>query len=104
VVEQASGNRYDVAADFVLYCCDPEYRHRVEAETPKRPGRRESVGRRVRTLRESRGWSQIGLARRAGVRRQDLVRLEKGRNKMSLPALEFLAEALGVPVADLLAR
>jgi XRE family transcriptional regulator, fatty acid utilization regulator len=57
---------------------------------------------RLRKLRESRGMTQEGLAKKAGVSRAYLSRLEMGRHDPPLSRLRGLAKALKVPVADLL--
>ena len=60
------------------------------------------IGRRIRRVRESHGFSQRGLARAAGVMVATLNRLERGRT--SSPhrgTLVLLALELGVTVEDL---
>jgi transcriptional regulator with XRE-family HTH domain len=57
----------------------------------------------LKTLRESKGLSQVGLAERAKVGRTYIVKLESGDKKNpSLDILKRLAKALGVPVTELL--
>jgi len=57
---------------------------------------------RLRTLRESRGITQAELAKKAGVSRAYLSRLEMGLHDPPLSRLRKLAAALRVKVADLL--
>lgn len=53
---------------------------------------------RVRELREARGWSQVELAKRAGIGRATLVAVENGSRKgVDFATLEGLAQAFGVP-------
>lgn len=73
--------------------------------TARKPGtaliHRQSFGRRVRELRTERGISQEGLAHRAGVHRTYVSDLERGNRNVGLDNIYALAEALGVPAADL---
>jgi transcriptional regulator with XRE-family HTH domain len=56
---------------------------------------------RLRQLRESRGMTQETLARKIGVTRGYLSRLEMGRHNPPLSRLRKLAKALKVSVAEL---
>ena len=60
------------------------------------------VGERVRALRAARGLTQLRLAGRAGISRPSLANIEAGRQNLGVRALCALAEALGVPVEELL--
>lgn len=62
---------------------------------------RQNFGRRVRALRTERGISQEDLAHRAGVHRTYVSDLERGNRNVGLDNIHALAEALGVPAADL---
>lgn len=57
---------------------------------------------RLRQIRERSGLTQEALAKKAGVSRAYLSRLEMGRHDPPLSRLRKLAKALGVKVADLL--
>jgi len=57
---------------------------------------------RIKTLREARALSQEELAKRAGISRGYLARLETARQDPTLTTLETLAKALGVKVGRLL--
>jgi len=57
---------------------------------------------RLKRLRQQRGWSQEELARRAGVSRGYLARLETVRQDPTLTTLEKLAKALKVKMTELL--
>jgi transcriptional regulator with XRE-family HTH domain len=61
------------------------------------------VGRNVRDLRLQRGMTQEDLALRSGVTRNVLISVEFGRRGLLYERLFDLAEALDVPVTDLLA-
>ena len=51
-------------------------------------------GRRVRKLREDRGWTQLSMAIALGIDRSYLSDLERGVSSISLPMLEVLALGL----------
>lgn len=57
---------------------------------------------RLKTLRKARGASQEALAKRAGISRTYLARLETARQDPTLSTLEKLAKALKVPIEKLL--
>ena len=60
-----------------------------------------TTGRIIRARRESAGLSQQALATRAGIAIRTLARIEQGED-MRLGTLTQIAQALDVPVADLL--
>lgn len=71
----------------------------------------QSVGGRVRELREDRGMAQAELARRASaargsgtLHRQGLYAIESGRKLPGLEILVALADALGVSLDELVGR
>lgn len=103
-VVQASGTRLEVPWDDVLYHCEPEYEYFKGRQKELHDfDRAVRIGHRVRELRVARGLSITELAERAGLKRPNLSRLEYGRHIPSLETLERVAEALGVPVAQLIA-
>ncbi len=55
-----------------------------------------SIGERVRTLREARGITQIGLGDAIGVRQSTISEIERGSNQPSVPVLYKLADYFGV--------
>jgi DNA-binding XRE family transcriptional regulator len=61
-----------------------------------------SVGRRVRDLRIKAGITQAELARRTGIHRPNIARVEAGRHTPSLETVARLAEALGTSPARIL--
>ncbi|WP_405102383.1 helix-turn-helix domain-containing protein [Micromonospora sp. NBC_01412] len=63
----------------------------------------ETVGRRVRALREERGMSLSTLARLAGVGKATLSGLENGTRNPTLETLYAITAQLGVPLAAVLA-
>ncbi len=60
------------------------------------------VGQRVRTLRNTTGWTIKEVAERSGVSSRFLSDLEAGRGNISVARLADVARALGVPLVKLL--
>jgi transcriptional regulator with XRE-family HTH domain len=60
-----------------------------------------SIGARVRELREKKNLSQSELARRCGMHRSDLCKIEGGDIGVGLKRLERIALALGVSLSKL---
>ncbi|WP_043279218.1 helix-turn-helix transcriptional regulator [Burkholderia sp. A1] len=56
----------------------------------------------IRSLRETRAWSQEQLAEHAGLNRSYVGEVERGEVIASLVTVEKLAKAFEVPVASLL--
>ena len=63
---------------------------------------RRAVGQRIRALRIERSLTQEALALQSGVTRNVLIGVELGRRSLLYERLFDLAEALEVPVAELL--
>ena len=63
---------------------------------------RQRVGTSIRELRIARGLTQETLALRSGVTRNVLIDVEHGRRGLLYERLFDIAEALEVPVAELL--
>ena len=62
----------------------------------------EQLGRRVRSLRESRKLSQETLAEQAGLSVKHLWKIERGKVKASVQSLTKIATALSLPVHEVL--
>jgi transcriptional regulator with XRE-family HTH domain len=62
------------------------------------------VGGRIRKLRTKRGWTQQILADHAELTREHISALETARSEPGLCALERIAEALEIPLKDLIGR
>jgi transcriptional regulator with XRE-family HTH domain len=61
------------------------------------------MGDHVKSLRDSKGWTQEKLAERAGVTQSFISQIERGaRVKLSLENAGKIAHALGVDVSELL--
>lgn len=61
----------------------------------------EIISNRVKEERTRRGWSQSGLAERAGVDRKTVNRLENQQHYPNWDSLNAIATALGMPMRDL---
>ena len=59
------------------------------------------LGWKVRQLRDAKGWTQEGLADRAGLDRSYVAGIEAGLRNPSTKALAKLARALGVTLSRL---
>ena len=60
------------------------------------------LGQRIRELRLAAGLTQAELARRTGIHRPNIARVEAGRHTPSLETLSRLATAIGVPTTRVL--
>lgn len=60
------------------------------------------LGRRLRALRLEAGLTQADLARRTGIHRPNIARVEAGRHTPALETLARLANAIGVPTTRVL--
>lgn len=89
----------EIPWDFARHYCDPTYAVRVEQQ---REAGQALLGRRIQKLRSAINLSQEGLARRAGVRRMTLARLERGELSPCHETLMILSQALGIGLAELL--
>ena len=58
-------------------------------------------GRRVRELREPRGWSQERLAQAADVHRAEIGFVERGEREVGIALAWRLADSLAVPLDEL---
>ncbi len=62
------------------------------------------LGARLRELRLEAGLTQAELARRTGIHRPNIARVEAGRHTPSLETLSRLATAIGVPTTRVLSQ
>ena len=60
------------------------------------------LGKKVREARVRAGFTQEGLANKAGLHRTYIAGIETGRRNISVKNLEKIAKALGVKTNDLL--
>jgi transcriptional regulator with XRE-family HTH domain len=61
-------------------------------------------GRRVRALRDERGWSQEELAERAGIHRTYVGGIERGLRNIALVNISRIAKAFGLSLSELFAE
>lgn len=59
-------------------------------------------GDRVWELRSERGWSQIELARQAGMSPATINYLEAGKKQPTLQSIRKLAKTFGIPTRELI--
>lgn len=100
-VTQASGSRYEVPWDRVMYEAEvsyPYFRGHMAAGKP------EEIGRKIKELREAKGLTQAQLARAARLLRPNLSRMEAGKHRPTIDTLEKIAAALKVPLVGLIER
>jgi transcriptional regulator with XRE-family HTH domain len=62
------------------------------------------LGKRLKTLRKQRGWTQVYMAEHVGIDRSFISDLENGKKEICIRNLEVLATAFGVTVSQLLSR
>ena len=74
------------------------------ARRPSPRRRREAFGRRLRTLRQARGWSQEVLGDRADLHRTYVGGIEGGERNGALDNIYRLADALEVDAAALVSE
>ncbi len=60
-----------------------------------------ALGKRIRQLRQDKGWSQEHLANEAGMHRTYMWGIERGVRNPSLRHLTCIADALAVTIAEL---
>ena len=89
----------EIPWDFARHYCDPTYAVRVEQQ---REAGQALLGRRIQKFRSALKLSQEGLARRAGVNRMMVARLERGELSPRHETLQALSQALGVGLGELL--
>ena len=99
VVRSRKGATAEIPWDFARHYCDPSYRPRLQ--TVAAAGR-QSIGSRIRRLREATGMTQAELSSRSGIARVTLVRVENGEQSPRYETLVALSRALGRPLAELL--
>jgi len=102
VVGQRSGNCIEIPWDLVLYHCEPEYKYYQARSSERSP--EDDLGRRLKHARQKAGLTQAKLAALTGIQRPNIARIESGRHRPSLDTIDRIAQALGMSVADLVAK
>lgn len=62
-----------------------------------------TLGRRIRSLRAEKGWTQADLAERIGTSHQTVARSEAGLRTVGIEELLMLAGTFGITIAELVA-
>ncbi len=102
-LELVSGARFEVGADDIIMRANGSSNGHATAEGSalgEIDGQR--LGARIRSLRLAAGLTQAELARRTGIHRPNIARVEAGRHTPSLETLARLASAIGVPTTRVL--
>lgn len=60
------------------------------------------IGRRIRALREGKGFSQFTLAEESGLHRSHMGEIERGEINVSLATLQKIGVALHLPLSEML--
>jgi transcriptional regulator with XRE-family HTH domain len=63
--------------------------------------RRRAIGETIRTARRTAGLTQEQVGLRIGMERHNVNRIEMGHSAARLDTLLLIADAIGVPLADL---
>jgi transcriptional regulator with XRE-family HTH domain len=61
-------------------------------------------GRRLRKLRNRRGWTQVQMAERLGLDRSYLADVERGKRNVSLVNLQIIAKGFDLTPSKLLSK
>ncbi len=97
-IRVSNGGTVELPWDFVRHYCEPSFRKHEEATAVEG---RQSLGKHIRTIRESMKMTQSELAKAAGIGRITEVRIESGEQSPRYETLTAIAQALHRPVADL---
>lgn len=75
----------------------------TEPTSPPRPQARNTLGTRVRELRQARGWTLEAAARETGVSRASLSKIEHDQMSPTFDALQKLAAGFAIDLTELVA-
>lgn len=101
-LELVSGVRFDVRAESILQRSSNNGASSAEQALALGEIDGQRLGARIRALRLAAGLTQAELARRTGIHRPNIARVEAGRHTPSLETLARLATAIGVPTTRVL--
>ncbi len=99
IVVLKDGETEEIPWDYVRHYVDPTYQAREEQIAHE--GRR-VLGRRIKSMRLQAGLSQEQLAKRSGISRVTLARLELGEHSPRMDTLRAIARGLGCDVKKFL--
>ena len=88
ILRTVQGEQIQIPWDFARHYCDASYRPTIELMALRG---RQTVGERIRHLRESKGLTQEALARSAAIGRVTLIRLKRESRR---PDSEHLRQLL----------
>lgn len=97
----SSGAEFEIRAEDVPVTSNGESSSNSELPDPGEMNG-QKLGARIRSLRLAAGLTQAELARRTGIHRPNIARVEAGRHTPSLETLARLAAAIGVPTTRVL--
>ncbi len=100
-IHGSKGRTLELPWGFARHYCDTSYGTRIEAVAAAGT---QSLGKRVRAIREAAGMTQAELATAAGIGRVTEVRLENGEQSPRYETLVAIARTLKRPVTDLIAE
>ena len=60
-----------------------------------------SIGKRIKSFRNEKGWTQAVLAEKSGVEPSNISHIERAATKVSLPTLISIANALDVTLDEI---
>lgn len=61
-------------------------------------------GKRLRQLREKRGWTQVEMADALGIDRSYISDMERGKKNVCLPTMEVFVQGFGISISKLTSR
>jgi transcriptional regulator with XRE-family HTH domain len=61
-----------------------------------------ALGKRIRALRQSKGWTQVEMTAYLGISRNHLSDLERGKREMGILMLQVIAKGLDTTMDKLL--
>ena len=62
------------------------------------------IGKRIRTLRQRKGWTQIDMAVALDMNRGHISDIEQGKREVGIITLQVIARGLGATMSELLRR
>ena len=61
-------------------------------------------GKRLKTLRKQKGWSQVYTAVHLGIDRSYISDIETGKKQVCIRSMEIIADGFGISLAQLVSR
>lgn len=61
---------------------------------------RTKIGKRVRTVRKSLGWTQTELGQKAGLGTETVSRIERGVQGVTFDNIDAIGAAVGIPLSE----